>query len=357
MKKVLLLIENLGSGGAERQLSGLAVMLQAQGMSVQICYYIPKDFYVPYLKQNGVDVCYMAAAASSKHRYGAIRKQIKTFNPDTIISYSASTSMILCTMKLLGARYRLIVSERNTTQQLTRMDRIRFALYRWADVIVPNSHSQEAFINTHFGNLSKKVQVITNFVDTEKFAPCQEAIAPHDSVNMLCVGRLMPQKNIPTFMEAVRQVVADGYPLHVDWYGKDLDDDYSKRCHTFLSDNKMEGVFAFHPASSNIVEQYQAADVFCLPSLYEGFPNVLCEAMSCGLPVLCSDVCDNSSIMEDGKNGLLFMPQDSNNIKTIIEGYIDLPKDCKDNMEGYSRTLSLQKFSKDLFLEKYCNII
>lgn len=61
--------------------------------------------------------------------------------------------------------------------------------------------------------------------------------------------------------------------------------------------------------------------------------------------------------MKDGKNGLLFIPQDSNNIKTIIERYIDLPKDCKDSMKEYSRMLSLQKFSKDMFLEKYCDII
>lgn len=180
---------------------------------------------------------------------------------------------------MLGARYKLVVSERNTTQQLTRMDRTRFALYRWSDIIVPNSHSQESFINTHYKNLSKKVHVITNFVDTEKFKPRHDTTAPHDGMNMICVVRLMPQKNIPTFMEAVRRVVEDGYPLHVDWYGQDLGDDYAKQCHTFLSDNKMEDVFTFHPASSHIVEQYQAADVFCLPSLYEGF--LTCFVQQC----------------------------------------------------------------------------
>ena len=125
MKRILCFIESLGSGGAERQL--------------EVCYFIKKEFYLPYLKENGVNNIFLAEATNPSKRFFALRKHIKTFNPDSVISYSASPSMILCLFKLLGLKFNLIVSERSNTQKNTIREKLRFFLYRWAVFIVPNS--------------------------------------------------------------------------------------------------------------------------------------------------------------------------------------------------------------------------
>ena len=357
MKKILCLIENLGSGGAERQLTGLAVMLRQQGHEVQVCYYVQKEFYLPYLQENGVDGCFLKEASNPKKRFFALRKHIKAYKPDTVISYSASPSMIACLLKLFGAKFNLIVSERNTTQKIDNTVKLRFFLYRWANHIVPNSHSQAKFIDDHFPELSSKVRVITNFVDTDKFKPSDEPIASHEETRMVCVGRLMPQKNLPRYIEAIGKVVADGYKLHVDWFGQDLKDSYSAECHKAIQDNHLEENFVFHAPSSNIQEEYQKADVFCLPSLYEGFPNVLCEAMSCGKPVLCGRVCDNPNIVQEGENGLLFDPLSVDDIVATIECYLKLPQEKKHEMGKKSRDVALELFSKQKFISNYCEVI
>lgn len=357
MSRILCLIENLGSGGAERQLTGLAVMLKQQGYEVEVWYYVKNEFYLPYLQDNGVVARYLVDAVSLRKRFLAIRKQIKVYHPDTVISYTASTSIIACVLKRLGAKYRLIVSERNTTQKLTRNEKLRFFCYRWADVIVPNSHSQAKFIDDHFLELSSKVKVITNFVDTEKFKPFNEPIAEHEETRMVCVGRLMPQKNLPRFIEAIGKIVKDGYKLHVDWFGQDLKDTYSAECHKAIQEHHLEQNFVFHAPSSNIQEEYQKADVFCLPSLYEGFPNVLCEAMSCGKPVICSRVCDNPNIVQEGENGLLFDPLNVADMVAIIEHYLDLPLDKKIEMGEMSRIIGLELFSQKSFINNYTEIV
>ena len=77
MKRVLCLIENLGSGGAERQLTGLAVMLKQQGYEVEVCYYVNKDFYKPFLQENSVDSCFLEEASNPKKRFFALKKHIK----------------------------------------------------------------------------------------------------------------------------------------------------------------------------------------------------------------------------------------------------------------------------------------
>ena len=357
MKRILCLIENLGSGGAERQLTGLAVMLKQQGYEVEVWYYVKKEFYLNFLQENGVIGRYIPEAANAKKRFFALKQQIKVYHPDTVLSYSTSPSMIACVLKWLGAKFRLVVSERNTTQQLNRSEKLRFFCYRWADVIVPNSHSQARFINDHFQELSSKVKVITNFVDTEKFKLSDEPMLPHEETHMVCVGRLMPQKNLPKFIEAVGKIVTAGYKLHVDWFGQDLKDAYLEKCHKAIKDYHLEDYFVFHAPSPVIQEEYQKADVFCLPSLYEGFPNVLCEAMSCGKPVLCSRVCDNPIIVQEGENGLLFNPLDADDMAATIERYLNTPLEKKIAMGQKSREIALEMFSKDSFIQKYNSLL
>ena len=357
MKHILCLIENLGSGGAERQLTGLAVMLNLQGYKVEVCYYVNNDFYLSFLQTNGVDVYFLSDSVNPRKRFFSLRDYIIKVKPDTIISYSPATSMISCLLKLFGAKFNLIVSERNTTQRISSSERLKFFLYRWADFIVPNSKSQANFIERHFPKLTNKIEVITNFVDTEKFSPSDDVLPEHEGTNMICVGRMMRQKNILRFIEAISRVVKDGYRIHIDWFGQDLKDAYSEECHAAIINFCLENVFVFHAPSSNIQDEYRHADVFCLPSLYEGFPNVLCEAMSCGKPVLCSRVCDNPTIVSEGKNGLLFDPLMVEDMVDIIKRFMSLSKESKSDMGEKSRIMAMRMFSSDSFVKKYSNII
>ncbi len=357
MSKILCLIENLGSGGAERQLTGLATMLKKQGYEVEVWFYVKREFFVSILNDNGVGTRFLVDAANPRKRFFAFHRHIKQWKPDTVISYSVSPSMIVCLMKLLGAKFRLVVSERNTTQRLNKREKIKFLLYRWADVIIPNSQSQANFIDKNFHRLTNKVKVITNFVDTDKFSPTTVSVSKHEEIRMVCVGRLMPQKNLPRFVEAIAKVVGDGFKIRVDWFGQDLQDEYSRQVYAAVKEKGLENILIFHKPTSAIEDEYRKADVFCLPSLYEGFPNVLCEAMSCGLPVICSRVCDNPSIVRENENGLLFNPLDIGNMAATIEEFILQSSETKELMGEKSRMIALEKFSASAFLQEYINVI
>jgi glycosyltransferase involved in cell wall biosynthesis len=318
---------------------------------------VRNEFYLPYLQENGVVGRFLSNTNKFWNRFHTFKREIKKYHPDTIISYSASPSMISCMLKILGARFNLIVSERSNTQKITKNVKLRFFLYHWANYIVPNSYSQGAFIEKHFHELTSRIKVITNFVNTDKFSPSGIKQSEKECTEMLCVGRMWPEKNIPRMIKAIKKVVADGYNIKVDWYGQDLKDDASAECYNALHEQKMEHYFVFHAPSQNIQEEYQKADVFCLPSLYEGFPNVLCEAMSSGKPVLCSRVCDNPNIVSEGENGFLFNPLDVEEIASTIEHYLDLPKEKKFEMGKRSREIAVNMFSESSFIQKYINIL
>lgn len=357
MKRVLCIIESLGSGGAERQLSGLAVLLKQHGFIVKVCYYFNHDFYVSYLEENGVDTRFLYDSMSFYKRFRSIKHCVDSFKPDTIISYSAAPSMILGLFKLFGSKYNLIVSERSTTQKLTVRDKMRFFFYRWSNHIVPNSNTQASFIAHNYPKLKDKIKVITNFVDINKFSPSAKSEKPSGAVRIISVGRVDPAKNIPTYIKAIAAVVSKGYKIHVDWFGVDLRDEYSKECHETVIQCQLNDVFVFHDPIANIQEKYNEANIFCLPSIYEGFPNAVCEAMCCGLPVLCSKVSDVPFIVQDGGNGLLFNPSNINDIVDKIEKMLVLSDEERNNMGSLGREMALKMFTKDAFLNKYIEII
>jgi glycosyltransferase involved in cell wall biosynthesis len=174
-------------------------------------------------------------------------------------------------------------------------------------------------------------------------------------LRIIGVGRMEPQKNIPRLIKAIQEVKQQGISVVFDWYGR-------KTCHTekYQAQIHLCGLwdsFILHDATHDIVRKYQEADLFCLPSLYEGYPNVLCEAMACGLPIICSNICDNPSIIEDGVNGYLFNPYDSHDLAERIIQFITIPEEEKRQMSKRSRELAGRRFGKEAFLNKYLKLI
>jgi glycosyltransferase involved in cell wall biosynthesis len=86
------------------------------------------------------------------------------------------------------------------------------------------------------------------------------------------------------------------------------------------------------------------------PSFYEGFPNAVCEALSVGLPVVVSDVCDNSLLVDEGKNGMLFNPNDVEDIAKALINFFDLS-----DTEVEDFRINGRKFAEDKLSIEECS--
>lgn len=355
--KVLCLIESLGAGGAERQVIGLAKVLKESGFAVSLMYFRPDHFYKPIADEEEIDIKYIAGTKWRVLSVPILSMAIRRYRPNVVISYLRTASVIACLAKPVCYNYKLIVSERNTTQDNSIKEWLYFRLFKRADYIVSNSYSQTNFINKYFPTLAEKSVTILNFVDTERFHCRESNLSTTDSkyIKMICVGRLDRQKNIPRFLSAIKQVVDDGMNIKVDWYGQRQND--SKGTMEALMNFSLEGVVSIINPVNDIEDKYREADVLCLPSLYEGTPNVLLEAMSCGLPVLCSDVCDNRLIVENGVSGFLFNPFEGTSIAEAIESFGRLSREQRISMGRAARTYVVNTFSKDKFRERYEKLI
>lgn len=354
--RILFLIDNLDSGGAQRQLVGLAIGLQRQGHEVEVAHYYNHSFYAGDLDAAAVKHTFIPDAVGQLKRIFKVRKFIISRNPDAVIAFLPTPALVVGICKMLGGKWKFIGGERNTTQILSRTDHIRFRLYRRADAIVPNSFSQQDFIAKHYPELADKTHVITNFVDTDRFVPAKNANSA-DSIKIISVGRITEQKNVLRFIEAIAIARKDAPQIRADWYGRYENEAYMQQVNDALRRFEVSDIITFHAPDPEIQHRYAQSDIFILPSIYEGFPNVLCEAMSCALPALAGNVCDNPDILADGQGGYLFNPADPADIAAAIVRIAQTPSSKRAEMGTFNRTRALQLCSYSSFISAYSKLL
>lgn len=344
----------LGSGGAQRQLVGLACLLKERGYDVTMLVYYDIPFYKSQLDEAEVPYVVVGNTSNPIKRIWNLYKYWKAHPAEVVIAYQETPSVIACLLRPLLHWTKLIVSERNTTQHITLKDKVRFALWRFADVIVPNSHAQTDFIKANQPRYIDKVFTITNFTDTDHFVPAKGRDTTHPNNVIAVVASWKPEKNFRRFIEAISLLKQQAYSVHVNWYG--ISDGYLEAHCQVLREFGVEQYITVHPMQSNIVERLQQSDFFVLPSLFEGFPNALSEAMSCGLPVACSNVCDNPMIVSHCKNGYLFDPLNVDDMADAIKRLVVLSPDEYQRMSSANRRYAEGNLSRLSFVEKYIRI-
>lgn len=354
--KLILFTDNLGSGGAQRQLVGLADLLQRDGFEVVVALYQDAPFYKEYLDKRNIRNVVIKGAASKVQRIFRVASFLKKESPDFVIAYQETPSVIACLTKLLGGHYEIIVSERSVTQKIKIKDRIRFNLYRLAHKIVPNSYSQSVFLLSRYKWMEKKLRTITNYVDLERFAYNEHV--RNKIPSLLVVATIWPPKNTLGFIEAMRVLAQKNITFKVKWYGYSAAyDAYFKQAISRIEKYGLEPYIELLPKTNDIQDEYRHSDYFCLPSFYEGVPNVIAEAMATGRPILCSNVCDNPRYVVEGVNGYLFDPNNPENMAEQILKGLSVSDQVYEQMCQESRKQAEEMLSMDTFINKYIEII
>lgn len=353
-KRVLLFTENLGSGGAERQLTELAVLLKEKGYIVKIATYYRNQFFEPFLNRNNIDYVFLDGAFDKKKRLFIINRLLKEYHPNTVVSYLPVPNMTMCLLQAVH-KFRLIVSERSHTTNWGIEALIRFNLYRFATYIVCNSFSENENILTHYPPLKNKLITIPNFIDTHNFKPTKSSLS--SSVKILSVGRITSTKNVLRTLEAVIQLKGQGYSFVLTWVGSLFDKDYVAKVEEYITANCLTDYVHIIDQQNDLLPYYQDATFFFFPSYLEGYPNALCEAMSSGLPIVCSNVCEMPKIVIENENGFLFNPFDIDDMVRALERMLNLDKVIFAKMKETNRKKIITNNSLESFVNQYIKII
>lgn len=355
-RRVICFTDSLGAGGAQRQMVGLAALLADKGFSVKVCYYHDIPFYASFLDDKHISHELIPRADDYWRRITAVIQYLNKENPSWVIAYQETPSLIASIAKAWLHSFHLITSERSTTQKMSYRDRLRFFLYRWSDAIVPNSFAQGSFIAKHYPSLSSKLHVIPNFVDLKEFEFVRKK---RNTVPIiLCVASITPYKNTIGLIHGLSVLQKKGILFHLKWFGKtDVFLNYYKECVDLIRNLGLGESVELLPKTNTIVHQYQLCDYFCLPSYYEGTPNVICEAMATGRPIICSNVGDNHIYVKEGENGFLFNPNNQFEIVEKLEKALIMNDVVYEGFCIKSRALAEQLLDKNRFCDHYSQII
>lgn len=168
-------------------------------------------------------------------------------------------------------------------------------------VAYDNPQMKIRFFNKFY--FKNKISFIPHGVDLNHFKPLNQI--PHDEFNLCCVGNINSNKNQKTILQALVELPEN---IHVHFYGNE-DQKYREELNEFVTYYKLHKRVHFHGYIENrkLPTVYQKQNIFVLPSINEGFPVCLLEAMACGLPVLSSNSGGGAAhMLYENKGGYLF---------------------------------------------------
>jgi glycosyltransferase involved in cell wall biosynthesis len=316
---VVFLLPALVLGGAERQMVRLVNGLRADGLHVAVLVLIGapgKDMPLIGELDRGIEVHRLDYQATLRPGlWIAVRRLLERLDPDVVVGWSTYANLVAAIASRGVRRWRLVLSERNFMPQMLRRERspwrrrVVLAAIRWlyprADLITANSARGVTAVRRIVGP-GPRYAMLSNLIDLDRLdsstgAPAVDPIG-WSGPRLLFVGRLAPQKGVDVLLDAMAEV-----RRHREWRLRLVGDGGQREALKALAGRLgLDDVLAWEGACIDPYPFYRWADIVVVPSLHEGFPNVLLEAMACGKAVIAADCRTGPrEITEGGRHGVL----------------------------------------------------
>ncbi len=360
--RISLFVPSMRGGGAERSMLTLARGFAGRGHEVDL---VLAQAEGPYLAEvpGSVRVVDLEAPRVLSSLPALVR-YLRRERPKAVLSAMGRANVIaLWARRLAAGDTRLVVSERNALSFATRnapswrqklMPRLAHRFYPWADGVVAVSDGVADDLSLVARLPRESITTIYNPVVSPELLEKSEApldhpwFAPDQPPVVLGVGRMMVQKDFPTLIRAFARIRADR-PARLLILGEGEE---RPRLEALTRELGVEAEVSMPGFVKNPLPYMRRSSIFVLSSAWEGFPNVLVEALACGCPAISTDCLGGSAeILENGRYGKLVPVGDDGALAEVILSTLDAPIDPE-----VLRTRA-GAFSRDDVLDRYLEIL
>ncbi len=204
----------------------------------------------------------------------------------------------------------------------------RWLVYTW-DALRYRRHLSGVFCIGHSGRYGGArffsacgypVERIVPFIHVVDGAPVQHLPAQRSHQEILYVGQLIPRKRVDLLLQAFSQLDVPSVRLRIIGQGAE-----AQNLQQLASQLGVTGRVGFSPGLPNAetVAAMAAADVLVLPSRFDGWGAVVNEALMVGTPVICSDRCGASDVIENGRNGFVFEAGNASALGGCLQRFLE----------------------------------
>lgn len=313
-KNATFLVSTLGGGGAEGVCVNVANGLAEDGWDIDLVVLNLNN--AVYLKRVSDKVNLVVLEVNNaRYSFWKLRNYLLTNKPSKVLVFNYELAIILVLVRIFfKLEFMLIARNINTISQVKKnakgswrkqaLMQMLTKLYSKSDLIINQCKKMESDLLMELPDLNGKTCVIYNPVNklVEDTISNLELGSVAKENYLLCVGRLVPQKGFNFAIEAFSKLTKSHSHLRLKIVGGGgLEAELKEYAKALGIADKVD----FEGFREDIIPYFLNARATLLPSLYEGFPNVLVESITLGTPVIAFDCQSGPSEIVQNKNGLL----------------------------------------------------
>lgn len=364
MVRVAILINNLGSGGAQRQVVELVRRLDPARVDARVWTYHPDRFYLQ-------DPRYAATPVTLFPKRGKLdpllplrmARRLHADRIDVLHGYLLTPgAWALAAARLCPRRVAVVQSERTAVDAgIASWTGIRRFTYPRSDLVIANSERAARLISTTLPVPADRVVAIPNGIETARWAepaaPDPEleaalAAVPSGTPILAAAASFHRWKDPLTLIRALARLRASGRDRFVAVLAGNVQhQEVLDEVLALVAREGLERHVIRLPSRPDVRALYQRADALVLTSRFEGFPNVVLEAMASRLPVFATDVSDLATLLEDGVHGHVCPVGDDADLARALGSFLDLPAERRRAMGDACLTLVERRFTLDAMVE------
>lgn len=298
----------LGRGGAERQLLYMLQTLRQLGAHCQVLSLTKGEPYEARIAELGIPVIWVGASLSRLKRLWRIASEVRQWRPHFVQSVHSYANLYATLAAKYAGCVDIGVLRGSGLSEIRALGRWGNLSLRWPTVLAANSR-QAIEATRALRGMSRPTYFLPNVVDTAYFVPRPNALSERGRRGLLIlnVGNLKKEKRQDIFLRAFAYARASVPTLRARLVG---DGSLKSELERLACDLNLRDAVEFAGAQDDMVAVYQSGDMLVLTSDYEGAPNVILEAMACGLPVISTRVGAAPDFIVEGETGFLTAVQD-----------------------------------------------
>jgi glycosyltransferase involved in cell wall biosynthesis len=306
---VLLMVHSLGHGGSERQLTNTALGLDRSRCNPHVASVLG-GYQADALRRAGIPVLQLPlksfASVGALAVAWQLRRYIRANQIRLVHTFDYTLSLIGIPVAKTCAGVVALSSQRFYMDLVpAKYKRLLLLTHRMADGVVANCEEMKRHLAADYSYPADRIEVCYNGIDTSRFFPDGIRRSGPPVIGTVCV--LRPEKNLGQLLEAFAKVrnMRPGMKLLIVGSGPEREILVTRAAALGIADD-----CTFQPSTANVPAAMRSIDIFVHPSLSEGLPNGVMEAMACGCVVVASAVGGCAELIDQGRTGYLTQPGD-----------------------------------------------